>query len=127
MDILSQTIYHVTSVKEKVENVMCADGIVEVNATVYVPKLLYGDNEHPSSIWRSHYFYRNIRGDSYALLQFDGDVKELNGTIRETCYGNFVEIGGSNGAGAFRSCIEKLVDKEWVVISGYKDSDESST
>jgi len=109
MKRLSQTIYLTGKIEG--EQFQDRDDVVEIKATIYVPKL----NIEGMQVWRPH--YSNMES-SYALFQFDGDSKELeNSTIRETCYGEFIEIGGTAG-GATKSCIEKLIDKEWKVISG---------
>ncbi len=117
MKRLSQTIYCTGELTNTIK--LDYNGLVEIRATVYVPKLF---KESDTLIYRSHYF--NVP-KSYAVLQYYGDPKKLEkSVIRETCYGNCISVGGIEG-GALESCIEKLVDGEWKIISGmhYNEND----
>ena len=109
MTLLSKTVYFTSKLLDSEH-----DNVVKIVATVYVPKLILKDTQ----VWRSHYL--NLPTVSYAYLQFDGNVSQLeNSTIRESCYGECLGVGiCGNNEGATKSCIEKLVDGKWIILSG---------
>jgi len=119
MKLLSQTIYR-TDCLNKGSEINCeitklkGVGLVEIAATIYVPTI---NLKGGAKLHRSH--YSNIK-QSYAIFQYIGNPKELEKSIiRETCYGDFISIGSTDG-GVIENCIEKLINGAWVVLSGKK-------